>query len=83
MIGKLLALPVTGPLAGFGWIARQIAQAVDQQMLDPARIEAALMAAERRLEAGEIDEAAYEAEEAALLLELAEIRAHRAAPAAP
>jgi len=49
-----------------------------QGSIDPARIEAALIALERRLESGEIDEAAFEAEEAELLDELAEIRRLRA-----
>ncbi len=78
-IGQLLALPVTGPIGALQWLARQVAEQALQQMLDPARIETALRALERRLEAGDIDEAAFEAEEERLLLELAEMRAIRAA----
>ncbi len=74
----LLGLPFTGPIGTLTWIARQVADAAMQQQLDPARIEAALIALERRLESGEIDEAAFEAEEAELLDELAEIRRLRA-----
>jgi Gas vesicle protein G len=77
----LLSLPVSGPLSGLGWIARQIAAAARQQMLDPKRIETALLLLERRLEDGQIDEATFEAEEALLLEELAEIGAIRAAEA--
>ncbi len=72
---NLLGLPVTAPLGALGWLARQVAEAAMQQWADPARIEAALLDLERRLERGEIDEAAFEAEEARLLDELAEIRA--------
>ena len=54
-----------------------------REMLDPARIETALRALERRLDAGEIDEAAFEAEETALLEELAQMRATRAEIALP
>ena len=72
---RLLALPVAGPLGALGWLARQVAQAALDQWRDPARIEAALLALERRLEAGEIDEAAFEAEEARLLAELRAMRA--------
>jgi hypothetical protein len=75
----LLSLPVSGPIGALGWLARQVAEAAMQQYLDPARIEAALLALERRLDAGAIDEATFEAEEAALLEELADIRATRAA----
>lgn len=77
-LGTLLALPVAGPIGALQWIARQVAEAAIEQMLDPARIEAALRALERQLDAGAIDEAAFEAEEARLLEELAEMRAIRA-----
>lgn len=80
-LSTLLSLPVSGPLSGLGWIARQIAAAARQQMLDPKRIETALLLLERRLEDGQIDEASFEAEEALLLEELAEIGAIRAAEA--
>ena len=80
-LSTLLSLPVSGPLSGLGWIARQIAAAARQQMLDPKRIETALLLLERRLEDGQIDEATFEAEEALLLEELAEIGAMRAAEA--
>jgi hypothetical protein len=76
-LSGLVLLPVTGPIGALRWIAQQVAGAATQQWLDPARIEAALLALERRLEAGEIDEAAFEAEEAKLLEELAELRAIR------
>jgi hypothetical protein len=79
----LLGLPVSGPIGALTWIARQVAEAVEQQWLDPARIEAALLTLERQLEQGAIDEAAFEAEEERLLAELAEIRALRAVPPEP
>lgn len=80
MLGELLGFPVSFPLLGVGWLARQITEAALQELLDPARIERALLALERRLEAGEIDEAQYEAEEAGLVAALAEIRAAAAGP---
>lgn len=80
-VSTLLTLPVSGPLSGLAWIARQIASAAKQQMLDPTRIQAALLLLERRLEDGLIDEPAFEAEEAVLLDELAEISELRAAEA--
>ncbi|MGK7867658.1 gas vesicle protein GvpG [Falsiroseomonas sp. E2-1-a20] len=78
---KLLTLPVALPLGGIEWLARRVDQAVDAQWNDPKRIESALIALERRLEAGEIDEAAFEAAEAGLLRELREMRARLAAQA--
>ncbi len=79
-LGTLLALPVAGPMGALTWLARQIENAARQEMLDPARIETALRALERRLDSGEIDEAAFEAEEERLLEELAEITRLRAEP---
>ena len=77
-LSGLLALPVAGPIGGLVWLARQVAENAVRQMLDPARIEAALLGLERKLEAGDIDEAAFEAAESLLLEELAEMRAARA-----
>ena len=79
-VGSLLGLPVTGPLLGLGWLARRIAEAAEAEMNNPAQIEAELLALERQLEAGEIDEAAYEAREAQLL-ETLQTLAREAAPA--
>lgn len=82
-LGMLLALPVAGPMGALTWLARQIDNAARQEMLDPARIETALRALERRLENNEIDEAAFEAEEERLLEELAEITRLREDAAKP
>jgi hypothetical protein len=71
---KLIALPVMAPLGGLTWLARQIANSAMNEWLDPARIERGLFQLERRLDAGEIDEATFEAEEAVLLEELRTIR---------
>jgi hypothetical protein len=78
----ILGLPITGPMGALTWIARQIANAANQEMLDPTRIETALLLLERKLERGEIDEATFESEEEQLLQELAEITERRAAEAA-
>ena len=51
---NLLLFPVTVPLAGVQWLGAKVADAVDAQWNDPARIEAALLALERRLDAGEL-----------------------------
>lgn len=80
MLAALLGFPVSLPLLGVGWLARQVTEAALQEMLDPARIEAALLTLEQRLEAGEIDEAEYEAGETELLEALARMRAAAAEP---
>ncbi len=80
---SLLGLPVTAPLGALGWLARQVAEAAVKEWADPARIEAAVLALAQRLERGEIDEETYDAEEARLLDELAEMRAAARAEEAP
>jgi hypothetical protein len=81
-LATILGLPISGPIGARTWIARQIANAAMQEMLDPDRIETALLLLERKLEDGQIDEATFEAEEDRLLQELAEITELRAAEAA-
>ncbi len=73
ILGNTFGLPISGPLRGLGWLARQIAEAASREMADPAAIEAELLALERQLNAGEIDEAGFEAREAELLARLAKI----------
>ncbi len=79
LLRTLLTLPVSLPIAGIGWVAHQITEAVEQQWFDPKRVEAALLVLERRLEAGDITETEFEAAEAEQLAELAAIRAARGA----
>jgi hypothetical protein len=82
VLGNSIGLPLTGPLRGLTWLARQIAEAASREQSDPAHIEAALLALARQLEAGEIDEAQFEAQEADLLDRLMAIQA-RDEPAPP
>ena len=73
VFGNTFGLPITGPLRGLGWLARQIAEAASREMADPAAIETELLALERQLTSGEIDEAFFEAREAELLARLSGI----------
>jgi hypothetical protein len=82
IFARTAGLPVVGPLRGLTWLARQIAAAAEQEMADPARIEAALLTLERRLNAGEIDDAEFEAQEAVLLASLSAQQAAGAESAA-
>jgi hypothetical protein len=83
IVTGLAGLPLTGPLSGLAWIARRIAEAVDQEVNDPARIEAELLVLERQLEAGEIDSATHELREAELLDALAAMQADPATAGVP
>ena len=74
MLLGLAGLPLTGPLGSLTWIARRIAEAAEQELGDPQRIEAELLALERQLDAGEIDSATHDAREADLLALLSDLQ---------
>ncbi len=67
LLRSLLGLPVSGPLKAAVWVAESVREAALAEYNDPAAIRAALVDLERRLDAGEIDEDAYEAAEQVLL----------------
>ncbi len=72
ILSRLLTLPVSGPIAGALWVAGQVRDAAEAELTDPAAIRRRLAALEAALEAGEIDEESFEAEEAVLIARLAE-----------
>jgi hypothetical protein len=67
LLSRLLLLPLSAPLEGSLWVARQIAESVESERNSPAALRAALHAAEARLIAGELSEQDYEALETDLL----------------
>lgn len=70
LLRSLLTLPVAGPAAGALWVARQVHEAADREIHDPAAIRRTLRALEQELEAGRIDEETFEEAEHVLLLRL-------------
>lgn len=70
LLFNVAGLPLSGPLHGLAWLARHIAEAAELELANPDRIQAELLALERKLEAGEIDDATHEARESELLAEL-------------
>jgi hypothetical protein len=74
LLSSLLALPVSGPLAGLRFIAEKIHEAAIKEAFDPEAIKRELVALEKRLDAGEIDEQTFEREEMALLDRLRDAR---------
>jgi hypothetical protein len=64
-------------VGGIGWVLRRLADAADAEMVDESAVREELVAAEMRLELGEIDERQFEAIERDLLARLREIRKHR------
>jgi hypothetical protein len=69
LLRMILSFPVGPALASVGWVAGKVGEAAETAWRDPARLERSLRALEKRLEAGEIDEAAYEEAEELLLAE--------------
>jgi hypothetical protein len=67
LLSRLLLLPVSGPLHGSLWVARQIAETVERDRNSPTALREALRDAEARLIAGELSEQEYEAIETELL----------------
>ncbi len=74
---KLVTLPLTGPLDAAWWTAQKLAERAEEVYYDDAPIRAALLDLELKLELGEIDEEAFEAEETVLLNRLNEIREYK------
>lgn len=67
MLTDVVFAPAVGPLKGVLWLARIIAEQAERTLYDEGVIRAALLDLEQQLEAGEIDEDAYETQEAVLL----------------
>jgi hypothetical protein len=72
MLFRLLALPVSVPLAGVQWIGEKIHEQALAALNDPAEMKRQLAALEAKLDAGEIGEAEFEALENEILLKLKE-----------
>ena len=74
ILGRLLTLPVLGPIDGVLWIARTIEEQANAERWDESKVTGALAELELDLDLGKIDLEEYEAREAALLEQLKEIR---------
>ncbi len=70
-------------IAPFTFVLRKIAEAVDAEMNDESRLKEELLAAQMRLELGEITDAQFADLERAILTRLREIRARSMPDAAP
>lgn len=76
MLFKLLAAPVSIPLAGFGFILDQLVTMAERELYDEDQIREELLLLQLRLDDGEIGEDAYAEEEAAILARLRAARAY-------
>jgi len=71
---KLLTFPVSGPVSGGKWVLQTLLDEAERRYYDPAAIHQELAEAQRRFDAGEIDEATFEKSEEQLLERLLEAR---------
>lgn len=79
LLFKLLTLPVLGPIEGVAWIAKKVAEHADKELFDAEKVRGRLMELELLYDAGEINEAEYQAAEEVLLGRLRIIRERQAA----
>jgi hypothetical protein len=78
LLSDVLLLPVTGPVRGFRAVLEAIQAEVEAQMLDEGQVQGALLELEARHDAGQIDDAEYEAEQSKLLEKMNQMRAYKA-----
>jgi hypothetical protein len=77
LLSKLLFFPVTGPVAGIKWSLGKVQGVVEEELTDDTSVKQELMELQMRLELGDIDDAQYVEQEAALMARLREVRAWR------
>ena len=73
LLTNLLLAPVTLPVRGINSVFREIRDVVDRELNDPDAIRRELLELQRRLDAGLIEETAYDIAEAELLAHLSAI----------
>jgi hypothetical protein len=79
MLFKLLAAPITLPVAGMRFIFQQVADMADRELYDESAVHEQLLLLQVQLEEGDIDEDEYVEREAELMVRLREIKAYQRA----
>jgi hypothetical protein len=74
---KLLALPLTAPVAGIKYCLEKVLEVADHQMWDEDPVREELILANEAYEEGRMPEAEFREREAELLARLREIREHK------
>ena len=77
LIDDILLLPITGPIAGFEWIMKQIQTMANEELLNDQPWKERLIELQMMLEVGDITEEEYAREEAQVFQALRDIRARR------
>src|SRR6185369_12717708 len=77
LLTNLLFFPITGPVAGIKWSLGKVQNVVEEELTDDTPVKQELMELQMRLELGDIDDAEYVEQEAAIMARLRDIRAWR------
>src|SRR2546430_850751 len=77
LIDDILLLPITGPVAGFRWVMKQIQTMADEELMNDQPWKERLIELQMMLELGEISEQDYAREEQQVFTALRDIRARR------
>ena len=77
MLLRLLTLPLSAPLAGIRYCLEKVAEVAEKEMWDEEPVREQLILENQAYEEGRLDEAAFRAREAELLVRLREIKEHR------
>lgn len=70
---KILTFPVSGPIIGLEFLARQIQKQVDQEAFNPKKLEQELLELQMLFEMGDISEDEFKQKETELLDKLDEL----------
>ena len=74
LLGKLLTLPISGPVDGVLWLANTLREQAERELYDVDRIRGQLSELELKVELGEITEEECTAAEDELMVRLSEAR---------
>jgi len=77
LLGKVLFFPISGPVAGIRWSLNKVVQVAEEELTDDTPVKQDLMELQMKLELGDITDAEYVEQEAALMARLREVRAWR------
>jgi hypothetical protein len=77
IIDRLLALPITAPIAGIRWCLNQVVKVAEEELMDDSAVKEELLELQMMLETGDVSEEDYITREADLMRRLREIRAYR------
>lgn len=79
LLSEILLAPIAGPVRTVGFVLNRVKDQVEAEYLDEGKVQAELLDLTLRYDRGEIDDAEYKEQEAAILQHLNDIRAYKEA----